>query len=69
MKKFRHFVVTMKIMTAILAIENENLNKQVIVGEEILKMYGTNIYIEVGEQMSLIDLLYGLLLRSGNELA
>ena len=56
-----------KIMTAILAIENENLNKQVIVGEEILKMYGTNIYIEVGEQMSLIDLLYGLLLRSGND--
>ena len=58
---------TTKIMTAILAIENGNLKKQVIIGEEVLKMYGTNIYIEVGEQMSITDLLYGLLLRSGND--
>lgn len=58
---------TTKIMTAILAIENGNLNKNVIVGEEVLKMYGTNIYIEVGEKISMKDLLYGLLMRSGND--
>ena len=56
-----------KIMTAILAIENGNLNKKITVGEEVLSMYGTNIYIEVGEKMRLRDLIYGLLLRSGND--
>lgn len=60
---------TTKIMTAILAIEYGNLNKKVKVGEEILAMYGTNIYVEVGEQLSLLDLIYGLLLRSGNDAA
>ena len=58
-----------KIMTAILTIENNNLNKKVTIGEEILTMYGTNIYIEVGEIISIKDLLYGLILRSGNDSA
>ena len=58
---------TTKIMTAILAIENGNLNKKITVGEEVLTMYGTNIYVEVGEKIRMRDLLYGLLLRSGND--
>lgn len=60
---------TTKIMTAILAIENTDKNKIVKVGNEILDMYGTNIYIEVGEQIKIEDLIYGLLLRSGNDAA
>lgn len=60
---------TTKIMTAIIAIEQGDLNEKIIIGNEILKMYGTNIYIEVGEKIKLIDLLYGLLLRSGNDAA
>ncbi len=60
---------TTKIMTAILAIEEGNLNDVITVGEEVLKMYGSNIYIELGEKMTLKDLLYGLLLRSGNDAA
>lgn len=58
---------TTKIMTAIIALENSNIDEEVTVGEEVLKMYGTNIYIEVGEKMSIKNLLYGLLLRSGND--
>lgn len=58
-----------KIMTAVVAIENKNLNDVVTIGEEVLPMYGSNIYIEVGERMTLRDLLYGLLLRSGNDSA
>lgn len=58
-----------KIMTAVLAIENGNLDDIVTVGEEVLTMYGSNIYIELGEKMTLRDLLYGLLLRSGNDAA
>ena len=69
MKKFRHFVVTMKIMTAVVAIENGSLDDVVVVGDEVLEMYGSNIYIEVGEEITLRDLLYGLLMRSGNDAA
>lgn len=58
-----------KIMTAILAIESNRLDEEVIVGEEVLTMYGSNIYIELGEKMKLIDLVYGLMLRSGNDAA
>lgn len=58
-----------KIMTCILAIENGNLDEKIKVDESILKSYGSGIYISVGEEIKLIDLLYGLMLRSGNELA
>lgn len=58
-----------KIMTAVIALENGNLNDTVTAGEEVLKMYGSNIYIEYNEKMSLKDLLYGLILRSGNDAA
>ena len=58
-----------KIMTCIIALENGNLEKDIKAGEEILKMYGTSIYLELNEKMKLIDLLYGLMLRSGNDAA
>lgn len=58
-----------KILTAIVVLENNDINKEVTVGNEILKMYGTSIYLEVGEKMRVEDLLYGLLLRSGNDSA
>ena len=47
-------------MTAVIAIENKNLNDIVIIGDEVLKMYGSNIYIEPGEEITLRDLLYVL---------
>lgn len=60
---------TTKIMTAVIAIENKNLDSFVTIGDEVLTMYGSNIYIEPGEEISLRDLLYGLILRSGNDAA
>lgn len=56
-----------KIMTAILAIENVDIKKQVTVGDEIDKAYGSGIYIKKGEILTIEDLLYGLMLRSGND--
>ena len=53
-----------KIMTCIVTLENSSLEKVVTVGDEVLEMYGTNIYIEVSEKISIKDLLYGLMLRS-----
>ena len=58
-----------KIMTCIIVLENANLDDTVKVGDEILKMYGTNIYLELGEEIKVKDLLYGLMLRSGNDAA
>lgn len=58
-----------KVLTAIIVLETTNIEKEVEVGTEVLKMYGTNIYIEPGEKITIKDLLYGLLLRSGNDAA
>lgn len=58
-----------KIMTCILAIEANKLDDVVVVNESVLSSYGSGVYISVGEEIKLIDLLYGLMLRSGNELA
>lgn len=58
-----------KIMTATIALEKGKLTDKYTAGEEILEMYGTSIYLEYKEKMSLEDLLYGLMLRSGNDAA
>ena len=58
-----------KIMTAIVAIESGKLDEIVIIGEEINTAYGSGIYIKVGEELTLRDLVYGLMLRSGNDAA
>ena len=60
---------TTKIMTCIIVLDNCELNQIVTVGNEVLESYGTNIYLEPGEKMKVIDLLYGLMLRSGNDAA
>lgn len=58
-----------KIMTCIIAIESNKLNETIKVDESILKSYGSGIYIQIGEEMKLVDMLYGLMLRSGNDAA
>lgn len=60
---------TTKILTAITAIEYGNLDDVVRVNQDILMAYGSGIYIQVGEELLLDDLLYGLMLRSGNDAA
>ena len=60
---------TTKIMTALIAIENGNLDEVVVVTDIIYQAFGSAIYIEVGEEITLRDLLYGLMLRSGNDAA
>ena len=58
-----------KIMTAVITIESNKLDELVKVDDSILKSYGSGIYIQVGEEMLLKDMLYGLMLRSGNDAA
>ena len=60
---------TTKLMTLLTALKlgEYQLDNEVKVGEEVLKMYGTNMYLNVGEVVTLKDLLYGLIMRSGND--
>lgn len=60
---------TTKIMTAVIAIESGKLDDVVTVNESVLKSYGSGIYIKPREIISLRELVYGLLLRSGNDAA
>lgn len=58
-----------KIMTAIIALESEKSFYVYTISEDVTGIEGSSIYLEVGEQYRLIDLVYGLLLRSGNDAA
>nr|WP_229724927.1 D-alanyl-D-alanine carboxypeptidase family protein [Paenibacillus abyssi] len=58
-----------KIMTAIVAIEQGKLSDIVKVSKQAAGKEGSSIYLEHNEEMSLHDMLYGLMLRSGNDAA
>ncbi|MBR0600208.1 D-alanyl-D-alanine carboxypeptidase family protein [Sinanaerobacter chloroacetimidivorans] len=58
-----------KILTALLAIENGDLEKKVKVSQNAAGVEGSSIYLEKGEKIPLRDLVYGLMLRSGNDAA
>lgn len=61
---------TTKIMTAVLAIENiPDLNLEVVVPSECVGIEGTSIYLKYDEKIKIIDILYGLILASGNDCA
>nr|WP_233274994.1 D-alanyl-D-alanine carboxypeptidase family protein [Calidifontibacillus oryziterrae] len=67
-KKMRIASIT-KIMTAIIAIESGKLNESVKVSKRAVYTEGSSIYLKQGEQIKLEDLVYGLMLRSGNDAA
>ena len=66
----KHLIAsTTKIMTAVIAIESGKLDNIVTITEDMTKSHGSGIYIKKGEKISLRNLVYGLLLRSGNDAA
>lgn len=61
---------TTKIATAIVAIENTvDLDKKIKISDKAVGIEGTSIYIKRGEELSMRELLYGLILASGNDCA
>lgn len=58
-----------KIMTAILAIESGKLDETVKVSERAVRAEGSSVFLKPGEKIKLEDLVYGLMLRSGNDAA
>ncbi len=61
---------TTKIMTALVAIESiDYLNTKIEVPAECAGIEGSSIYLIPKQKVSVIDLLYGTMLRSGNDAA
>ena len=61
---------TTKLMTALVALESgHSLEETVTVAPEWAGAEGSSIYLRPGEKITLETLLYGLLLRSGNDAA
>ncbi len=61
---------TTKITTAIVAIEHcKDLDEVFTVSDKAVGIEGTSIYLNKGEQISMRELLYGLMLASGNDCA
>lgn len=58
-----------KIMTAIIALESDKLFYAYTVKEDVINVEGSSVYLKLNEQYRLIDLVYGLMLRSGNDAA
>ena len=58
---------TTKIMTALIAIEKGNLDSCVKIPKEAVGIEGSSIYLKEGELLTLRELLYGLMLQSGND--
>ena len=59
---------TTKIVTAITVLDNcENLDEVVNIKSNSVGIEGTSIYLREGEQLTVRELLYGLMLRSGND--
>ncbi|MBQ6569182.1 MAG: D-alanyl-D-alanine carboxypeptidase [Clostridia bacterium] len=60
---------TTKIMTAMLALESDNLDEEFIVTEDMLGVTGTSMYLIAGDTVTMRTLVYGMLLNSGNDAA
>lgn len=59
-----------KIFTALTVLENcNNLNAKVLVDDKAVGIEGTSIYLRKGETLTVEELLFGMMLPSGNDAA
>lgn len=67
--KRRPMASTTKIMTALVALENADINMAVKIPKEAVGIEGSSLYLTEGETLTLHELLYALMLRSANDAA
>jgi D-alanyl-D-alanine carboxypeptidase (penicillin-binding protein 5/6) len=60
---------TTKIMTTLVAIESGRLEEKLTVSRKASMTEGSSIYLKTGERHKVGDLLYAIMLRSGNDAA
>ena len=63
----RPMASTTKIMTALLALEEENCHERFVVDSEAIRVEGTSMGLKEGDEASLYDLAGGMLAASGND--
>ena len=68
-KEKRKMASTTKIMTCIIVLENGNLNDIVEVSKKSAGTGGSRLGLKTGDKITVKDLLYGLMLCSGNDAA
>lgn len=60
---------TTKIMTSLLALESPSPDAEITVSDEMVRVEGTSMGLLAGDSVSLRELVYGMLLQSGNDAA
>ncbi len=60
---------TTKIMTALIVLENVNLSDTVEISKKSAGTGGSRLGLKTGDKITVLDLLYGLMMRSGNDAA
>lgn len=60
---------TTKILTGIVAVENNNLDEMVTISKKAAGTGGSTVGLKAGSKVSLKSLMYGMLLESGNDCA
>ncbi len=63
----RPIASTTKIITALVALECGNLKDTAIISKRAAGVEGSSIYLKAGEKLTLEELIYGALMRSGND--
>ncbi len=65
----RSIASTTKIMTAIVALENSNDGEEVLISKRAAAIGGSTVNLKEGKTYKLKDLMYAMMLRSGNDAA
>lgn len=65
----RKMASTTKIMTCLIIIENCNLDETIEVSQKAAGTGGSRLGLKVNDKITIRDLLYGLMMRSGNDAA
>lgn len=60
---------TTKIMTAIVALENGDIDAVVTIPKQAVGVEGSSVYLKAGEKLTLEQLLYAVMLQSANDAA
>ena len=60
---------TTKVMTALVVLENAELDDRVEIDGRMAGIEGSSMNLDAGEELTVEQLLYGLMLRSGNDAA
>lgn len=58
-----------KILTCLTVLENINIDNYILINDEMVNTVGSKIYLMKGDYVKVEDLLYGLMLNSGNDAA